>query len=245
MKKFTLAILALLLCLPTAMRADSDINLTPVPMKMTKGTGSLRLPESFIIATGNLNEKNAAEAAKFATLFGNVTGYNIEVKKAAAEALITMSMYTGNEELGAEGYTLDITTGGIAITANEPNGFYYAFQSIKKMLPANVMAEVKDPAVTEYTLPIVSIVDAPRFEYRGFMLDVSRHYFGLEQIKRMIDVMSYYKMNRFHWHLTDDQGWRFEVKKYPLLTTVGATRNDNWITDRTYGGYYTGEPYGP
>ena len=245
MKKITLAILALLLCLPTAMRADSDINLTPVPMKMTKGTGSLPLPESFIIATGNLNEENAAEAAKFATLFGNVTGYNIEVKKDAGEALITMSMYTGNEELGTEGYTLDITAGGIAIAANGPIGFYYAFQSIKKMLPANVMAEAKDPAVTEYTLPIVSIVDAPRFEYRGFMLDVSRHYFGLEQIKRMIDVMSYYKMNRFHWHLTDDQGWRFEVKKYPLLTTVGATRSDNWITDRVYGGYYTGEPYGP
>ncbi len=245
MKKFTLILLWALIGLPFAAIADSDINLTPLPMKMTKGTGNLLLPESFIIATGELNEENAAEAVKFATLLSDVTGYSIEVKKEADDAIVTMSMYTGNEELGSEGYTLDITTGGIAIAANEANGFYYAFQSIKKMLPANVMAGVKDNSVTEYTLPCVSIVDAPRFEYRGFMLDVARHYFEVEEIKRMIDVMSYYKMNRFHWHLTDDQGWRFEVKKYPLLTTVGATRGDNWITDRIYGGYYTGEPYGP
>ena len=228
-----------------AMHADSDINLTPLPMKMTKGTGTLTLPQSFSIATNGLNEDCSAEAQKFADLFEEVTGYSITVKTEDADALIQMNMYEGSEELGNEGYTLDITTDGITVTANAANGFYYAFQSIKKMLPANVMAEVKDNKVTEYTLPIVSIVDAPRFEYRGFMLDVSRHYFSLDQIKRMIDVMSYYKMNRFHWHLTDDQGWRFEVKKYPLLTTVGATRNNSWSVDPEYGGYYTGEPYGP
>ena len=245
MKKLTLAILTLLLCIPMAMHADSGINLTPMPMKMTKGTGSLVLPGSFTIATGELDEEHVAEAKKFAELFGEVTGYTVDVQPEDADALVKMQMYSGNEELGYEGYTLDITAEGITIAANEANGFYYAFQSIKKMLPANVMAEVTDAKVTEYTLPIVSIVDAPRFEYRGFMLDVSRHYFSIEQIKRMIDVMSYYKMNRFHWHLTDDQGWRFEVKKYPLLTTVGATRNNSWSVDPEYGGYYTGEPYGP
>ena len=245
MKKFTLSLLMLLLCIPLAIKADNEINLTPAPMKMTKGTGELTIPQNFTIATGEISEENAAEAQKFATLFTHVTGYTVDVKKESADALVTMAMYSGNEELGLEGYTLDVTANGIAITANSPNGFYYAFQSIKKMLPANVMAEVKDNKVTEYTLPVVSIVDAPRFEYRGFMLDVSRHFFELDEIKRIIDVMSYYKLNRFHWHLTDDQGWRFEVKKYPRLTTVGATRSNNWITDRYYGGYYTGEPYGP
>ena len=245
MKKFTLSLLMLLLCIPLAIKADNEINLTPAPMKMTKGTGELTIPQNFTIATGEIGEENAAEAQKFATLFTHVTGYTVNVKKESADALVTMAMYSGNEELGLEGYTLDITANGIAITANSPNGFYYAFQSIKKMLPANVMAEVKDDNITEYTLPVVNIVDAPRFEYRGFMLDVSRHFFELDEIKRIIDVMSYYKMNRFHWHLTDDQGWRFEVKKYPRLTTVGATRSNNWITDRYYGGYYTGEPYGP
>ena len=245
MKKFTYLLLFALLCIPVAIQANSDINLTPVPKKMTVGAGKLVLPQSFTISTGTLPDSLSREAVKFATHFADVTGYTVDVKADAADALITMSLYSGSEELGCEGYTLDITTSGITIAANCSNGFYYAFQSIKKMLPANVMAGVKDAGITEYPLPVVSIVDAPRFEYRGFMLDVSRHYFSIEQIKRMIDVMSYYKMNRFHWHLTDDQGWRFEVKKYPRLTTVGATRNNNWITDRVYGGYFTGEPYGP
>ena len=245
MKKILLLSIIALLSMPMAMKADSSVNLTPLPKSMVKGTGTMVLPESFSISAGNLADSLKTEAVKFATLFTEVTGYDVKVNNDDAAALIRMSLYEGNEELGCEGYTLDITAEGIDISANCSNGFFYAFQSIKKMLPANVMAGVKDPAITEYSLPVVSIVDAPRFEYRGFMLDVSRHYFSIEQIKRMLDVMSYYKMNRFHWHLTDDQGWRFEVKKYPRLTTVGATRNDNWITDRVYGGYYTGEPYGP
>ena len=245
MKKIALLLLAIIIGLPFMAMADSRVNLTPAPKKMTVGSGTLVLPQSFTIATGELPDSLAAEAVKFAKHFGHATGYSVEVKAEAADALITMARYNGSEELGCEGYTLDITAGGVAISANCSNGFYYAFQSIKKILPANVMAGVKDESVTEYALPVVSIVDAPRFEYRGFMLDVSRHFFGLDEIKRIIDVMSYYKLNRFHWHLTDDQGWRFEVKKYPRLTTVGATRSNNWITDRVYGGYYTGEPYGP
>ena len=243
MKKITLLLFAILFGLPIGVSADSRINLTPVPKQMTVGEGKLILPESFTISTNGINEATA-EANKFCNLFNEITGYNVAVTD-DGKALITTQKYTGDEELGDEGYTLDITADGIAITANSASGFYYAFQSIKKMLPANIMAEVKDNSVTEYSLPIVSIVDAPRFEYRGFMLDVSRHFFDMDEIKRIIDVMSYYKMNRFHWHLTDDQGWRFEVKKYPRLTTVGATRSNNWITDRNYGGYYTGEPYGP
>ena len=242
---FTRILLLVLLAIPATMLADSRVNLTPTPMRMTVGNGTLVLPQSFTIATGELPDSLSSEAVKFANHFAGVTGYTVNVKAEAPDALITMSLYNGSEELGCEGYTLDVTTSGIAISATCSNGFYYAFQSIKKMLPANVMAGVKDDSVTEYALPVVSITDAPRFEYRGFMLDVSRHFFDMDEIKRIIDVMSYYKLNRFHWHLTDDQGWRFEVKKYPRLTTVGATRSNNWITDRYYGGYYTGEPYGP
>ena len=245
MKKIAFLLFAIILGLPMVATADSRVNLTPTPMRMTVGEGTLVLPESFTISTGQLPDSLSNEAVKFAKHFAGVTGYTVDVKAGATDALITMSLYTGSENLGCEGYTLDVKADGIAISATCSNGFYYAFQSIKKMLPANVMAGVKDEAVTEYALPIVSIVDAPRFEYRGFMLDVSRHFFELDEIKRIIDVMSYYKLNRFHWHLTDDQGWRFEVKKYPRLTTVGATRSNNWITDRNYGGYYTGEPYGP
>ena len=245
MKKFTLLLFAFIIGISTSVNADSRVNLTPAPKTMTVGNGTLVLPQRFTISTGALPDSLSNEATKFANHFADVTGYIVDVKSEATDALITMSLYTGSEELGCEGYTLDITADGIAISAKCANGFYYAFQSIKKILPANVMAGVKDESVTEYTLPVVSIIDAPRFEYRGFMLDVSRHFFELDEIKRIIDVMSYYKLNRFHWHLTDDQGWRFEVKKYPRLTTVGATRSNSWITDRYYGGYYTGEPYGP
>lgn len=243
MRKCLLLLLFIGLLLPVQTVAE-EINLTPTPMQITMSTGKLALPSSFTIATGSLDEKDSYEAQKFANDLTAVTGFSVNVKKESSDALIKMSQYNGKEELGTEGYTLNITD-KIEISANEAAGFYFAFQTIKKLLPACVMAGVKDESVKEYTLPKLSIVDAPRFEYRGFMLDVSRHYFDTKEIKRMLDVMSYYKMNRFHWHLVDDQGWRIEIDKYPKLTTVGATRSNSWNVDPVYGGYYTNEPYGP
>ena len=108
------------------------------------------------------------------------------------------------------------------------------------------MAGVKDAKVTEYVLPRVQISDEPRFEYRGFMLDVSRHFFTTDEVKRMLDVMAYYKMNRFHWHRSDDQGWRVEIKKYPKLTTIGATAPNSFFTDmESCTQYWINKPYGP
>ncbi|MDE6377387.1 MAG: family 20 glycosylhydrolase, partial [Duncaniella sp.] len=119
-------------------------------------------------------------------------------------------------------------------------------QTIKKILPANVMAGKPGAAGAEYILPEAVIVDEPAYGYRGFMLDVSRHFFTASQIKRMLDVMSYYKLNRFHWHLTDDQGWRLPVEKYPRLTTVAATAPDILVTDmHAKRQYMAGSPYGP
>lgn len=245
MRKTRLLTILLCLCNALFMSAQSSINLTPVPKQITVSEGKLVLPASFVIETANLEEHICNEAAKFAKHLANVTGYSVTVENDADDALFKMSLYDGEEDLGNEGYTLDITTDGVSIAATTAQGFYYAFQSIKKILPPCVMAGVKDESVTEFALPVVSISDAPRFEYRGFMLDVARHYFEVEEIKRMIDVMSYYKMNRFHWHLVDDQGWRIEIEKYPKLTTIGATRNNSWSVDPEYGGYYINEPYGP
>ncbi len=245
--KRIISILAAVICLTISgvAKADSGINLTPVPKNMSKSGGTLTLPQEFCINTNSLPDSIVAEAEKFAGVIEHVTGYTVNVEDDATDAFINVEYYNGYEDIGNEGYTLDISDTGITISANTAAGFYYAFQSVKKMLPACVMAEVRDENVTEFSLPQVKIIDAPRFEYRGFMLDVSRHFFEVDEIKRMIDVMSYYKMNRFHWHLTDDQGWRIEIKKYPRLTTVGAVRNDSWSVDPIYGGYYTNEPYGP
>ncbi len=245
MKKTKLFILLLSLCTPLFIQASNNINLTPIPKQITVGEGELLLPNTFTITTGDLEETLCNEAVKFSEHIAKVTGYTVSVEREATDALFKMSRYNGSEELGNEGYTIDITAEGVLITATTAQGFYYAFQTIKKILPPCVMAGVKDDNITKFALPIVSITDSPRFEYRGFMLDVARHYFEVDEIKRMLDVMSYYKMNRFHWHLVDDQGWRIEIEKYPKLTTIGATRNNSWSVDPEYGGYYTNEPYGP
>ena len=113
-------------------------------------------------------------------------------------------------------------------------------------MPCNVMAGVATSDHSQWSLPSVEIEDAPRFEWRGFMLDEGRHFFGKDEIKRVIDMMAIYKMNRFHWHLTEDQGWRIEIKKYPKLTETGAWRNSKVLAygdvkpdGERYGGFYT------
>ena len=245
MKRTLLSTLIMCICLPVFLQASNGLNLTPLPKNITVNEGKLTLEKTFSIAIENLSEECTYEANKFAAALNKIGFGEITLTQTAEEALIIMSMYNGDEELGNEGYTLNITNDKIEISANTAQGFYYAFQTIKKLLPPCVMAGVKDEEVTEYSLPLLSIIDSPRFEYRGFMLDVARHYFEVNEIKRMIDVMSYYKMNRFHWHLVDDQGWRIQIDKYPKLTTIGATRNNSWSVDPEYGGYYTNEPYGP
>lgn len=245
MRKATLTLLIIALLAPLFASADNKLNLTPLPKQISMKQGTLTLPESFAISTEGASDEMSREAQKFAQALTSVRAGEISIGSNLQDALITVSTYTGNTKIGDEGYTLEITTEGIKIAANTAQGTYYAFQTIKKLLPACVMAQVKDTTVTEYALPCLSIIDAPRFEYRGFMLDVARHYFEVEEIKRMIEVMSYYKMNRFHWHLVDDQGWRIQIDKYPKLTTIGATRNNSWSVDPIYGGYYTNEPYGP
>ena len=172
------------------------------------------------------------------TLLGDVVKYN---KKGESHIVVYI-----DEDMDGEEYKLSVTEKRIDVTAAEPAGLFYAFQTLKQLLPRNVMAGVPDESVEEWSVPCVEIADKPRFEWRGFMLDEGRHFYGKEEIKKIIDVMSAYKMNRFHWHLTEDQGWRIEIKKYPKLTEVGAWRDSKvcgWGDVKPdgirYGGYYT------
>jgi len=129
-----------------------------------------------------------------------------------------------------EAYTLDIKPHKIIITAGSGAGIFYAIQSLLQLMPINVNKN-------NFSVPCVLIEDSPRFQWRGIHLDVCRHFFPVEFIKKYIDVLASYKMNTFHWHLTEDQGWRIEIKKYPKLTEIGAWRKE---TDgKTYGGFYT------
>ena len=176
---------------------------------------------------------------------GLFLGLHVEESTKKGDAHIVLYV---DEYMLKEAYRLSVTPKRINIAASTPAGFFYAFQTLKQLMPRNVMAGVPDDSVEECRVPCVFIVDEPRFSWRGFMLDEGRHFYGKEEIKKIIDVMAAYKMNRFHWHLTEDQGWRIEIKKYPKLTEVGAWRDSKvcaWGDVKPdgirYGGYYTHE----
>lgn len=156
---------------------------------------------------------------------------------------------TVNPALGDEGYLLQVHPDGIFVSANTETGLFYAFQTFVQMLPDNFQQR----SYSRITMPECTILDYPRFPWRGSHLDVCRHFFSVKQIERHLDLMAAYKLNRFHWHLTDDQGWRIEIDKYPQLNDIGS-----WHVDRTqqpwgyeeparpgeeptYGGFYTKE----
>lgn len=158
-----------------------------------------------------------------------------QVKKNAMLALKT------DDNLAPEAYTIDVSPQGIVIRASRPAGFFYALQSLRQLLPYSFT-----PAAVPASLACVNIADAPAFGWRGLMLDEARHFFGKDEVKRVLDIMATYKMNRFHWHLADDQGWRIEIKKYPLLTDIGARRGSKTLgwgelkpDTISYGGFYT------
>ena len=246
MKHRFLCFLMLLSLLPMATWAQTFVNLTPRPKTMTVKTGTLALPSQFTISYNGLDADGIHEVNAFANEYASVTGAQVSVAENDANALFQVSLLPTSSKLKEEGYKLDVTTSNVTIQAKSALGFFYAFQSVKKMLPANVMAGVKDATVTSYPLPVVSITDEPRFEYRGFMLDVSRHFFTTNEVKRMLDVMAYYKMNKFHWHLTDDQGWRVEITKYPKLTTIASIAPNSLFTDLYEAKqYWINKPYGP
>ncbi|MEG1904928.1 MAG: family 20 glycosylhydrolase [Bacteroidales bacterium] len=153
--------------------------------------------------------------------------------------------FVNNPELGKEEYKISIQPDKVLVQAATANGFFYATLTLKQMLPLAVYGSEAKPQ-ENWSLPCVEIQDKPRFEYRGMHLDVSRHFFSKEEVKRYIDIMAAYKLNKFHWHLTDDQGWRIEIKKYPELTSIGGIRKKTMIKkdwdnyDHTpYGGFYT------
>ncbi len=239
MKKLFL-LLAVAILTTVVCHSEQFVNLTPAPANMTVGTGVFRIPAGMKITAQGLTPEMQSEVTKFISDFNKSTGLGIGEGK---NGRMTVRL---NKEIATEGYNLDVTAKGIVLEASSPAGLFYGLQTIKKILPANVMAGTNYPRQKSYELPVVSIQDRPAYGYRGFMLDVSRHFFTADEIKRMLDVMSYYKLNRFHWHLTDDQGWRLPMDKYPLLTTVGATAPDVVITDyRAKKQYKAGKPYGP
>ena len=233
-------ILSLIGCVVATMVSAQPFSLIPLPQSVIKSEGEFVFGQKL---TAQITPQAKEVFELFAEVFYKATDIKIKPIQKSSKAQLELNLIPS---LPAEGYRLKVTNEKIAISASQPAGFFYALQTLKQLLPRSVMAGIADPAISQWSIPCVEIEDAPRFAWRGFMLDEGRHFFGKEAVKRVIDVMATYKMNRFHWHLTEDQGWRIEIKKYPKLTEVGAWRKSKGLgygdvrpDSEHYGGYYT------
>ena len=252
-KHFLLA----LLCAACSLVSAQQVALIPQPAQMRVGNGYFVMQKKVALCYPSGESKEVKAVVKrFADEVKKTTGVKVKTctyrNTPCAKGMGCCKSDTRriilhtDKALGDEAYKLSVSTEAINITAAQPAGFFYALQTLKQLLPANVMAGVKDANVSEWRIPVIEIDDCPRFGWRGFMLDEGRHFYGKAEIKKVLDVMAAYKMNRFHWHLTEDQGWRIEIKKYPRLTEVGAWRDSKvcaWGDVKPdgirYGGYYT------
>lgn len=225
-------------------------HIIPQPISQIEADGHFEVKASSIIAVENETQK--AVANQFFSQFQKVAGWTPQINIGDQGDI----RFSTDKTIKHEGYNLKVTTNNITIKAASKEGFFYALQSLKQLLPVtfykNTLQNIR------WGIPAVDIKDYPAFDWRGYMLDVSRHFFTKEQVKQVIDFMGELKLNRFHWHLADDQGWRLEIKSYPKLTEIGAWRVDHNTTDETksnwwgrpmqkpkekatYGGFYTQE----
>lgn len=214
-------------------KPSADYRVVPLPQEISVSdapsfTLSYHTP---IVSVGN--EDMVRNAQFLAEYIKEKAGLELTVTDEAAPRAITLSIDTAIAD--PEGYHLTVGAEGVHIAGSSPAGVFYGIQTLRKALPVVQGGEV--------LLPAVSITDAPRFSYRGAHLDVSRHFFEVDSIKSFIDMLALHNINRFHWHLTDDQGWRFEIKKYPKLNTISAQRAQTVIGRNT--GVYDSIPYGP
>ncbi|MDP4206602.1 MAG: beta-N-acetylhexosaminidase, partial [Bacteroidota bacterium] len=232
MKRFSLILfcVALFLSFGEITNAQNNlnrkVNIVPEPVvkKVTDGVFKLTSDVKIVIPANN---KEVEETALlFSEQIAVPTGFALKHSAVAGKNQKSINLIlnkTLNKTIGDEGYTLNVKPSQITICANKPAGIFFGLQTLIQLLPSDIVSQEKVIA-NNWTIPCVEITDYPRFKWRGLMLDVSRHFFSKEFVKKQIDRMAKYKLNTFHWHLSDDNGWRIEIKKYPKLTEVGACR---------------------
>jgi hexosaminidase len=239
MKKLFLLV-SLLVCF-SGFSQTKTVTIVPEPMQLTMNTGSFSFDKSTIIVA----RKSAQHEADMLNVYLNkLYGFTLPVKEAKpSNTANTIVFQLNNSGDRKDGYQLSVTDHQIVISSVGNQGLFYGVQTLLQLLPDN-NSFATEPS---YSIPAVTINDYPRFKYRGMHLDVSRHFFDVDFIKKYIDYLAFHKFNNFHWHLTDDQGWRIEIKKYPLLTSIGGFRNGTVIghypgtgnDSLHYGGFYT------
>ena len=225
------ALVCLLLLAVTGIQADnltSPISLVPCPVSIVPGTGNFHFSAKTTFAVEN--EAQAVEVRQLTALFTRAAGFTPRIKVGSKKGDICLVTDAG---LKNESYKLEITSKRITIHAADAQGFFYALQSIRQLLPAAIettpasaSASPSTSADIDWTVPAVTITDQPRFGYRGLLVDVARFFSPKENLLRIIDCMAMLKLNKLHFHLTDDNGWRIEIKKYPELTEIGSRRVD-------------------
>ncbi len=222
------------------------ISIIPQPLDITVGEGAFDLTQFTAIAYKG--EQMKEHAVAFAEQLNTSAGISLEVKEAGEVAADGEIWFGTDTTLPAEGYTLTTSEKRVEIKASQFGGHLYGLQTLMQLLPREFFASERQNNV-EWTIPAVEISDQPLLGHRGYMLDIARHFFNKDEVKKVLNIMTLYKMNRFHWHLTDDQGWRVEIPEYPKLTEVGAIRKasfsnadgQNFYDDTEYGRgmYYT------
>ena len=248
MRKLTHMLLAgtlILACSSCGVETTANYQVIPLPQEVALSQESpFNLNDGTIIAYPENNELLKRNAEFLAEYISQSTGHTLQTEalapgSEAPKGAITLGLdpAIGNRE----GYVLTVKADRVTLNGQTENGVFYGIQTLRKSIPAETKA-------TSILLPAGSIQDEPRFSYRGMHLDVGRHFFPIEFVKKYIDLLALHNMNTFHWHLTEDQGWRIEIKKYPKLTEIGAWRDRTVIGRNTeeynntrYGGFYTQE----
>ncbi len=238
----TVALLASLSIVSAKDKYIGNWQIVPLPQEVNEKSGSpFQLTAKTTIRYAAGDEKQKKDAEFLSAHIKEVTGIEVKTTTKTSKSQISLVLNAGDDK--SEAYSILANKSGIIVSATSHAGLFHGIQSIMKSLPIT-----KGENVKSISLPAVEVKDAPRFAYRAFMIDVGRHYFSVPYLKKLIDVFAMHNINYFHWHLTEDQGWRLEIKKYPMLTKIGSVRKQTIVqgSKDTYdgvpvSGYYTQE----
>ena len=237
-RKFIVAVLSTILLAGCGKVVDK-VNLIPYPQEVTIKCGSFDVAGAVIRYSAGVDSLTVALAERLAAQLTLATGESSVVKKGRGCG-INMVL---DKSLAAEEYKLHVGCCRVVIRASGLRGFNWGVQTLKQLMPVEIYGDAKAENV-KWDVPCCKISDAPRFGYRGVLIDEARHFFGMDAIKDVLDVMEIHKLNTLHWHITDDQGWRIEIKKYPRLTEIGSIRRETLVGHYRSSKGFDGTPYG-
>jgi len=247
-------VLLIALILPLSLAAKVEVpEIVPAPSKLEMGKGTFNMKGVSVNCDPAMDQQAIRAVRQLADRLTLISGKLTDVAspiglpRAVEKGKLKGLYFIQDASVAPEGYKISIGNKAAVVRASDFNGFFYSLQTLRQMLPDAIYGNTPAPSAN-WRIPCCEIEDAPRFGYRGILLDCCRHFFSVDEVKKVLDVMAMFKLNRFHWHLTEDQGWRIEIDKYPRLTEVGAFRNGTMIKREwgsndgiRYGGYYTKE----